>query len=155
MNGFEWFVVVSLVLIFIAVLSKKPGSVERGSDDVEYLGCLGQKPMSTGEWWAIHEANQLRSLNWELTKKNDELRRVIEHRELFSYHYKTVDFLGINEHKQAVILKKLGVKNPESAIKKAKKDIDWNAHDLGEFGKVVRTEYAKNIIEENFGGKCD
>lgn len=152
MNGFEWFVVVSLVLIFIAVLSKKPSSVERDSCDVEYLG---KKPMTTGEWWAIHEANNLRSLNWELTKKNDELRRVIEHRELFSYHYQTVDLLGINEYQQAVILKKLGVKTPESAIKKAKKDIDWNAHDLGEFGKVIRTEYAKNIIEENFGGKCN
>ena len=31
---------------------------------------------------------------------------------------------------------------------KRKEKIDYNAHDMGEMGKFIRVEYAKNIVQE-------
>lgn len=38
--------------------------------------------------------------------------------------------------------------NPEFLIEMAKKRVEYNAHDLGEFGKMIRVEYVNNILED-------
>ena len=148
MTGFEWFVGIALVVIWLTVILTR----EKDED-------IKPTVVNFNDSYKYHEEQAFRDVvRRELHETNYWLRRS---------HHSHCDVVDIKrqQEKFAEILQTSAVLDPdmldkwlgkptvEDKIEQAKKDIDYNAHDLGEFGKVIRTGYAKNIIDKNFSKK--
>lgn len=151
MTVFEWFVVIALAVIFLAVILQG-----KGYDEEDPIKFLQPQPMTNGEYYAIREAAQLRAHVDSLYKENCRLRES-DHYECTKTQVvlKMIDPCQFDDKDLEAIKKKLGIDDTDIKVEDAKKRIDYNSHDLGEFGKVIRTGYAKDIIEDNFGGKSN
>ena len=134
MTGFEWFVVVALVIIFITVLCKGNSKSIYDDDKPEFAY---PRPLTLWESDLIYANDHLKTYADYTRRENDALRDKLR-----------------AQRDRVIVIDSAALRgvDSEGRLDKAYADIKYNAQDLGSMGEVLSVYDAKRIVKKAVNG---